>query len=222
MIITIDGPCASGKSSIANLLAQKLGIFHLNSGLLFRGLAHILLTDFDYSQEQLAHPKQQNIMAITQDPSFGYSFRNGTALLCYKDCDLTPFLKTPRIDQAASLLSTSSIVREELLQFQRTYAKTHSVVVDGRDAGSIVFPHADIKFYLTASPEIRAERWRLAHLTKGKQFTPEQALQEINERDKRDTERAIAPLIIAPGAIVIDNSNMDINQTLDALLKCIQ
>ena len=110
-------------------------------------------------------------------------------------------------------------MRETLLKFQRDFAKTNFLVADGRDLGSVVFPNANFKIYLTASSEVRAERWRQAQLEKGKKYTQEQALEEITVRDNRDKERSVAPLVIPKDAIVIDNSNMSLEDTLSQVMK---
>lgn len=217
MIITIDGPSASGKSTLASMVAKKLGLYHLNSGLLFRGLAYILIIYFDYKEEDLARPKPQDISAILNN--FEYIYKDGKSFLIYDNADLTPFLKSAKVDQAASILSLNPFVREKLLQYQRKYALTHNIVVDGRDTGTIVFPNASLKIYLTASPEMRAERWRLANLAKGKKYTHEESLKEIQERDQRDAERKIAPLKPADDAFIIDNTNMNLEQTFQKFMQ---
>lgn len=218
MIITIDGPTASGKSSLAHTIAQKLGLSHLNSGLLFRGLAYILLTYYDYSCDQLQHPLAHDVDAIFDNQQLEYIVKDNKVMLIYKGCDLTPFLKSQSMDQAASLVSLDLHVREKILIFQRDYAQQHNVVVDGRDAGSVVFPNADLKIFLTASPEVRAERWRISNLQKGKKYTFEQALHEIVTRDQRDATRLVAPLIVPQNAFIIDNSTMDMQQTFEQFM----
>lgn len=220
MIITIDGPSASGKSSAARLLAQKLGLKHLNSGLLFRALAYILITYFDYTQENLIYVKKEDIDKILSN-NFEYLSENGIGKIIYNQRDLTPFLKAQKIDQVASILSTVSYVREVLLNYQRHYALENSLVVDGRDAGSVVFPNAQVKIFLTASPEVRAQRWHDFMLQKGKKYTFKESLNEINIRDQRDKMRTDAPLIIPEDAIVIDNSNLNSSQTLDKIMSYI-
>jgi CMP/dCMP kinase len=221
MIITIDGPTASGKSSLANLVANKLGLNHLNSGLLFRAVAYILINYFDYNQGSLTKVKEEDVDNIFAK-KLEYVFKDGSSKIIYDSRDITSFLKSQEIDQAASILSTVKCVREKLLNYQRSYSKLFSIVVDGRDVGSVVFPEADFKVFLTAEPEIRAERWRQAQLKKAKKFTFEQALKEISIRDKRDRERVIAPLIIPEGASIIDNTNLNLQETLDEIFKLIK
>lgn len=243
MIITIDGPVASGKSSIAALISQKLGCEHLNSGFLYRGIAYVLLNKSGYTLNSLSNIKgikNSDIDALLSNHNFIYYYKNGMPGVIYDNVDITQFLKSDEIDQAASIVSANPYVRLRLLDFQREYAKNKSVVIDGRDAGSVVFPNADFKIYLTASPEVRAHRW-LQHAnslagssfdsapgyaeasTDGQDdrtsnFTLQEALREVNMRDQRDMTRNIAPLVIPDGAIVIDNSNLDLNQTLDKIL----
>lgn len=218
MIITIDGPSASGKSSIARLLASKLGIVHLNSGLLFRAVAYILMRDLGYTKSNLMHAKKDDIERIFSH-NFEYVSDNGKGEVIYNGKNLTAFLKTEEIDQGSSIVSTVAYVRDKLLNFQKEFAKqVDSIVIDGRDVGSVVFPDADFKIYLTASPETRVQRWRQDQFQKGFKYTEQEALQEINTRDHRDQNRAIAPLIIPKDAIVIDNSDLTLQETLDEIL----
>ena len=238
MIITIDGPVASGKSSLARKIANKLGIYYLNSGLLYRSLAFILINKFNYADENLKSPNFADIDLILQelkyyfnvsDPSTKLRINSASAAtggqsesVKYQEVDIIPFLKTPHIDQIASILSENKQVRLLLLDFQRNFAKKNDLVTDGRDCGSVVFPNADVKIFLTASLEVRALRWQQDMELKGLHYTLQECITIITERDKRDQEREIAPLVIPKDAIILDNSNMNQDETFKRALEIIK
>lgn len=219
MIITIDGPTASGKSTVGRLLAQKVNFFYLSSGLLFRGLAYCLMHECNYKQEEMEDPKNKDLkFCINRSGIISYMSNDNGERFFLRDRDVTKYLKTPDIDQYSSIIATSPLVREILVDLQRDMVKGLNAVVEGRDCGSVVFPRASIKFFLTASIAIRAERWAKDRAEKGFKFTPEQAFAEVESRDARDAERQIAPLIIPKDAFVVDNSNMTIAQTIKSML----
>jgi len=220
MIVTIDGPVASGKSTLGRRLAKELKLFYLYTGLFYRALTYLLINKEIYKDEDLKNPKQQDLytyldpelLIYRYDPEFG-----GTIL--FDGEDITPYLKTSFIDKQVSILSANKRVRLLINEIVRNIARNFDVVVDGRDAGTVVFPGADIKFFITAQPEVRAKRWRHIQEKLGEAYLPEQALTLITERDKRDENREIAPLIIPDDAIVIDNSDQDVDQTLADMLE---
>ncbi len=223
MIITIDGPTASGKSTTATLLAQKLGMNHLNSGLLYRALAYLLLNKKQYGLTDLYEPLARDVSFFLDPERFLVSFgKDNKMSILYAQEDITPFLKDEIIDSAASMVSTNAVVRQKITDLQRVLAQEKDIVLDGRDAGSNVFPHADVKFYVTASEPIRAVRWQQAMAKKGINFSLLEAIENIKERDSRDQNRKIAPLQIPDDAIVIDNSDDSIEQTLLEILECLK
>lgn len=220
MIITIDGPTASGKSSVGRALAKRLNFYYVYSGLIYRALAYLLINQKAYKQEQLKNPLAEDIARLLDQKHFVYRYDDQEQERVFFDAqDITPFLKDSFIDQAASIVSTNERVRSELRNVQRMIARSYDLVVDGRDAGSVVFPEAEYKFFLTASLEVRAERWRLQKLQLDEEFTAKQSCEQIATRDKRDQTRDIAPSIIPNDAIVIDNSALDIKETLDKMLE---
>lgn len=223
MIVTIDGPSASGKSTVARMVAESLHFYYLNTGLLYRAVTYILLTTYQYSQKDLSDIKTQALQDCI-DPQrllYAYDPLNGSVVM-YDGVDITAFLKDPLIDQAVCVISPQKLVREKLSELQRTIAQKHDVIVEGRDVGSVVFPHADYKFYLTASLEVRAQRWRSYQEGKGKSLTLRQALESLADRDARDKGREISPLVIPHNAIVIDNSELTLDQTLQVFLAYIR
>jgi len=223
MIITIDGPVASGKSTTGRALAKKLGFYYVYSGAFYRALAYLLINTKGYTQDQLAHPRIEDVVECLDPKRFRYAYDSDLQeQLYYDDTNITQFLKTNQIDQGASIVSTDPKVRDEINNMGRSLAHTHDLMVDGRDAGTVIFPDADVKFFLTASLDVRARRWAAAQEKLGNRYTHEQALVMIGERDTRDRERAIAPLRVPDDAIVVDNSDMDTTQTLAQMIEFIK
>ena len=223
MIITIDGPTASGKSTVARDLSNKLGYNHLSTGLLYRGLAYLLTNLSDYNEATIDHPSQEEVVDFLDPDKFSYfEDADGKGCISWDGKEITQFLKTPEMDLAASLVSTNPRVREQLLEYQRWFAKNNNIVADGRDLGSVVYPDADVKFFLTAMPEERARRWQADQEKKSNSFTHEQALEKVNDRDNRDRERAVCPLIQPKDAIIVDNTDLTPEQTLEAMMTMVQ
>lgn len=215
MIITIDGPMASGKSSIARMLARDLSIYYLYSGLLYRALGYLLVRDYQYTEYQLLTPNIDHVIAMLHDPYFIYSYSaQQGASITMRGVNITPGLKTSEVDMYSSLISVHEHVRLEILQFQRNLAQQHHLIADGRDCGTVVFPGASHKFFLTADPEVRAARWQRDQVTSGKEISFEDALQAVLTRDGRDTHRTHSPLKPAHDARIVDNSALNLEQTL--------
>lgn len=212
MIITIDGPTASGKSTVAKLLANRLNFVHLNSGLLYRGLAYILVHFFKYTEAQLASPKQCDLDQIVT--SLQYSYTQGQPKIFYHEQDITRDLKTKEIDNYASISSAVPQVRASLMAIQRKIGEQQDVVAEGRDTGTIVFPQAELKIFLTASLDVRARRWQSFMHHQGKDYSLLESIRLVDERDQRDINRQIAPLVPATGAVIIDSSTIDINTVI--------
>lgn len=217
MIITIDGPTASGKSTLAVLLAKNLGYYYLNTGFLYRGLSYVLQHEFGYTIDQLAHPQIADVEHVLNSKRFVYTYQDGQAGIIYEGTDITPFLKTKENDQASSVVSGDINVRNALLGYQRHFTQTYNVIAEGRDTGTVVFPHAQLKVYLTASIEERARRWQEMQHAKGREFTLQESIAQVQERDERDSSRSIAPLTIALEAKVIDTTHLTQQQTIDAI-----
>ena len=204
MVITIDGPAASGKGTIARRLAAHLGFAHLDSGKLYRAVGWIVL----------------QAGGDPADPA--------AAVAAAEDLDMgalgDPALLADRVAQAASVVAAIPAVRAALLGAQRSFAaNAHSgsegTVLDGRDMGTVVCPGADLKFFVTASPEVRAERRHLELLARGEPSIYEETLAEMKERDRRDATRAVSPLRPAEDAILIDTSGLDTEEAFAAVLE---
>lgn len=216
MIITIDGPTCSGKSTVAQLLAAQLGYYYINSGMLFRVIAYVLLQK-GYTLEQLAGLTSQQLHAAVDMDSIRYVYQHGAVAVWYGADDVTAFLKGPGLDQAASVASACSCVRTLVLSLEHRLAKQHDIVIDGRDTGSVVFPQAQLKIFLTASLAVRAQRWIDMMQHKGQQFTIDQARHEITQRDERDSTRTIAPLCVPQGAVTLDSSALAVAAVVAAV-----
>jgi CMP/dCMP kinase len=218
MIITIDGPTASGKTTIARLLARELGYYYLSSGLLFRGLAYALVHDFLYNPEQLKNPREQDVQKALAGFKYSYDKQSGEQLLINGKA-LSQELRSEAISQYASIIATNMMVRSALAKLQHSIADSHDLVAEGRDIGSAIFPNAQIKFFLTASLDVRASRWQKEQKTRGKDISLDVACNEVKARDERDATRAIAPLTVPDGAIVIDDSDLNQLQMLEKMLQ---
>lgn len=218
MIITIDGPVASGKSTIARMLAQDLNFYYVASGMWYRALAYLLLHEAGCNLESLYDPDLDKVDHYLQGIDYTYNDQIKERIW-YQQKDITDYLKTKEIDQASSILSLNIHVRESLLKKLRTFAQNHNIVIDGRDCGSVIFPHAEVKIYLTADLHVRAKRWMFDQQNKGIRLNFQDALREVEMRDKRDSERKIAPLCIPPGAHIVDSSRLDNTQVKEAIKK---
>jgi cytidylate kinase len=203
MIITIDGPSASGKSTIARLLSQELDFFYLNTGMLYRAFAYAVL----HPQINPQHITEADVIEIITH--LEYHYQQGNARVLLHNSDITALLENKTIDQAASQISALPIVRKHIDAWQHALVGGHNSVIDGRDSGSVVFAHAEHKFYVTASDEVRAQRWLAKQHEQGNEFDFVYALEQIQSRDRRDMERATAPLVVPVGATVIMNEGND-------------
>lgn len=203
LIIAIDGPVGSGKSTLARRVAELLGYTYLDSGAMYRALAvKALNSGIDLSDSvRLAELARATRIDLTTNNSHAKVFLDGM--------DVTLDIRTPNVSLAASKVAMHPDVRHVLVAEQRRAGEQGGVVMEGRDIGSVVFPDAQLKIFLTASPEIRAERrWR-EHQQKGDAIDLARTLEEIHERDRRDRERSTSPLVRAEDAVVVDSTAME-------------
>ena len=220
MVITIDGPAASGKSTAAQTLAKKLGFYYINTGLLYRALAFLLLKREGYTEQELAHPRTEDLERYLNLVHFSYHYSStGHVTITFEDLNITPFLKDEEIDRGASTVSVNPKVREAMHEIQHHIKEQHDVVIEGRDSGSTVFPHAEHKFFLTASLQERAHRWQKMQEQRGFTVTLAQAEESLKERDRRDKERPVAPLLVPADAVEIDSTDMSIEQVVQEMMK---
>lgn len=214
--IAIDGPAGAGKSTIAKRLAKELGYYYVDTGAIYRTVAYFL--DLLGISPKDTDGVQRYIDELTVDI---YYDETGLQHMLMNGIDVTGDIRTPDISQKASLVSAQPVVREVLLDMQRDVAKENNVIMDGRDIGTVVLPHADVKIFLTASAEVRAQR-RYAELqAKGSKDSYEQVLSDIQRRDHQDSTRAIAPLKAAKDAVTVDTSSMDIDEVVDTIRRIV-
>jgi len=222
MIITIDGPVASGKSTVGRILAQKLGYYYLYSGLLYRALGYLLIHHCKYTVETIGNIAEADIIRCFDPKKFLYCYAPDTHERIFFDgADITPHLKDRFIDKISSIISVNEQVRHAVTQIQRFIASEYNIVTDGRDVGSVVFFHAEVKFFVTASVSIRAQRWRKDQEKYGNHFSQEEAIAIITDRDERDKNRAIAPLIVPHNAVIIDTSELNKEETVEKMMTII-
>lgn len=220
MIITIDGPAASGKTTVSFSLAKKLSIYYIESGLFYRALAYLLVNKGHYTIPALSDIKTTDIQKYTH--AYHYAYDENGAHIFYEGKDIAPFLKTKDMDLYTSLIGETPQVRIIIEDMIRMLAQKHDVIIDGRDTGSVIFPNADYKFYFTADLPIRAKRWQMDQARNGIIVNFAQAEKIVNERDERDEKRSAAPLCIPAGAHIIDTSRLTPEQTLNACLSFIK
>ena len=201
-VIAIDGPAASGKSSVARQLAQRLGFAYVNSGAMYRAVTWSVLN------AGIDPADKGRIAKLIASLSLGGVLKDRELHLLIDNVDLTEHLHEDRVNSEVSRVSTVPEVRQVLVKRMRDYARKHDLVVEGRDIGSVVFSDAPYKFYIDASPEVRAQR-RAAQGHRD----------EIARRDQADSSRAASPLIVAKDAEVIDSSNLTVEQVVDEIVK---
>ncbi|GGM03177.1 (d)CMP kinase [Pseudomonas asuensis] len=212
-VITVDGPGGSGKGTIAALLSRRLGWNLLDSGALYRLLAFAARNH----GVDLTNEESLKALAAYLDVQFQVGHEHGQRIVLEGE-DVTDFIRTEDIGAGASQVAILPAVREALLQRQKAFREAPGLIADGRDMGTVVFPDAELKIFLTASAEERAKRRYLQLKKKGESVTLPGLLEEIRERDERDTQRAVAPLKPADDAIVLDSTDLSIEQVLDRIL----
>ena len=223
LTIAIDGPAGSGKSSVARRIASVLGYLYLDSGAMYRALALKALQRGVSLEDEAQLEKLAGDTHIELQPPTAQQERAGSKNVVFLDgTDVTDAIRTSEVAQAASRLATIAGVRRVLVEEQQRAGAGGGVVMEGRDIGTVVFPGAELKIFLDASPEVRAERRWKEHQEKGDTLTVLQVLEEVRERDKRDRERRVSPLVRAADAVVVDNTAMDVEETARLIVMLVR
>ena len=214
--IAIDGPAGAGKSTMARACAKELGYLYVDTGAIYRTVGY-------YMRLMGVGPKDKDSIArLIDEVNIDIRYEDGVQHMILNGADVTGEIRTPEISMYASGVSAQPCVRAFLLDMQRQLARTHNVVMDGRDIGTVIMPDADIKIFLVASAEERAERRRRELEERGITESYEKILADIRERDRRDSERDIAPLRPAEDAIMLDNSGFTPEMSVDAAMRIIR
>lgn len=211
--IAIDGPGGAGKSTVAKAVAAKLGIVYVDTGALYRTIGlYVRRADVD--------PKDSvAVENCLKDINIEIKYENGKQCVYLNGVDNGDAIRTPEMSMYASAVSAIPAVRAFLLDTQRDIAKKTSVIMDGRDIGTVILPDADVKIFLTASEECRARRRYDELVARGQSVRFEDVLAEMNQRDKQDQGRDVAPAVAAEDATILDNTGMTFDETVDAVIK---
>lgn len=209
--VAIDGPSGAGKSSMAKRLAAQLGFTYVDTGALYRAIGLFAL------RHGIDPGDSDAVASVLPQITLDITVQNGTQRVYLNGEDVSEAIRTEQAGMAASAVGTSPAVRAFLLDLQRDLARSRDVLMDGRDIGTVVLPDATLKIFLTATPEARAMRRYKELLQKGQEADYDTVLEDIEARDFQDTHRAVAPLRRAEGAVLVDTTEMDIEQSFAAL-----
>ena len=216
MIVAIDGPSGAGKSTLAKRLARDLGYIYLDTGAMYRALALKIL------RQGLDLADGAKLAALVGATEIDLVEREGNAQVLLDGVDVSGFIRTPEVSQMASKVSAFPVVRRRMLELQRALGQRGSVVAEGRDIGTVIFPQAEVKIYLDASVQERARRRCEELRAAGREVSLEETVRELEERDKRDSERVIAPLRKAEDALAVDSSTLNAEAVLERVMQAIE
>ena len=211
--VAIDGPAGAGKSTVARAVARQLEMIYVDTGAMYRAMALYML------REKVALEDVEGIVEKCQHADISIRYENGTQVVLLNGENVNPFLRTEEVGNAASVVSPIAEVREKMKRLQKELAAKNDCVMDGRDIGTCVLPKAQLKIYLTASSQVRAERRSLERAAKGEPGDIAKIRADIEERDYRDMHRENSPLTQAEDAIFLDTSHMTAEEAVEAILK---
>ena len=213
MNIAIDGPAGAGKSTIAKKVAKKMGYIYVDTGAMYRAMALFMI------KQGIDPCDAPSIEEACKIADISIEYRDGEQVVLLNGENVNAYLRTEEVGNMASVTSVNAKVREKLVELQQKLAKTKDVVMDGRDIGTVVLPNAEVKVYLTASSLVRAQRRALELEAKGESADLSKIEADIIERDNRDMTRAISPLKQAEDAVLLDSSDMTIDEVVDEMIR---
>ena len=216
MNIAIDGPVGAGKSSIAREVARRLNILHLDTGAMYRAVGYAAL------KQHISPEDEKALEGLCGRVSIEVRYRDGKQQTLVDGLDVSHLIRTPEVGMAASTVSRFQAVRRHMVALQRRLARETAMVVDGRDIGTNVLPHAGVKIFLTAAPEERARRRHLELMEAGGKDTFEQVLSDLIKRDLQDTTRPIDPLRPAEDAVMLDSTHLDMEKVVERILGIVE
>ncbi len=214
--IAVDGPGGAGNSSVCKEVARRLNLLYIDTGALYRTVGLYV------KRKEIDPADRDAVVASLPDLSIGVRAEQGRQIIILDGVEIGDEIRTQEISMYASRVSAIPEVRAKLLGYQRGFAEDYDVILDGRDIGTVIFPDAEVKIFLTASPEARARRRYLELKAKGVDVTEESVLAEMNERDHADSTRESAPLAAAPDAVTVDTSDLDFEGSVDAVISLIK
>jgi cytidylate kinase len=215
-LITIDGPAGSGKTTVSRLIAKQLHYLYLDTGAMYRAVA------LKASREGVSPDDREALGRLCRGLDIGFRTEDGDNRVYLGEEDISMAIRTPEMDLLSSTLSALKEVREAMTELQRKLGRAGCIVAEGRDMGTVVFPEATFKFFLTADPTVRAERRYRERIRRGETVRREEVEKELMKRDEQDMTRTLAPLRPAADAKIIDTSALDPHQVTDIVLKIIK
>ncbi len=215
--VAIDGPAGAGKSTLARAVAKALGFVYVDTGAIYRTVGYHM------AMLGIGPKDSDGVTRLLGDANIQIEYgKDGTQHMILNGHDVSDEIRTPEMSKIASQIASQEAVRDYLLEMQRDLARTHSVVMDGRDIGTVVLPKADVKIFLTAAPEVRARRRFEELASKGEKTTYEQVLEDQLQRDEQDRTRKLAPLRQAKDAVLLDTSDYTLEQSIEALVRLVR
>ena len=215
IIIAIDGPAGSGKSTIAKMVAERLNYTYLDTGAMYRAITYLALQAGIVDDEKAVNE-------LVEGLDVTLNFEDGLTHVFANDIELTEHIRTPEVNSKVSEIAAMPFVRKELVRMQQSMGKVGNVVAEGRDITTVVFPDADVKIYLDATADVRAERRYKEYLVKGVEVSLEEVKENIKKRDRIDSGREASPLRIAENAIEVDTSNLSVDEEFEILVENIK
>ncbi len=215
VIIAIDGPAASGKSTIAKYLADKLSYLYVDTGAMYRAITY-------YALEKNIVEDEQAIIEAVRNINLKLDYSDGVTKVFIDGDNVTNNIRTPRVNSKVSDISKIKDVRTELVKLQQKFGENNNLIVEGRDTTTVVFPNADLKIFLTADVRERARRRHLEFSEKGVEISLDEVEKSISNRDKIDSSREISPLTKAEDAVVIDTTNLTIKEEIERIVKRVE
>lgn len=215
IVVAIDGPAGSGKSTIAKALAKKLGFVYLDTGAMYRAITYLAIS------KSIAD-EITKVIELTRNIDLKLSFENGVTRVFVDDVEVTDKIRTPEINAKVSDISRIPEIRQEMVRIQRNLGEKGSLIAEGRDTTTVVFPEADLKIFLTATLEERAKRRFLEYRQKGEQTNLEDVKKSIENRDYIDSHREVSPLKKADDSVEIDTTNMTVGSEQELILEKIE
>jgi len=215
-IIAIDGPAGSGKSTVSRLLAARLGYLYLDTGAMYRAVA------LQAKRKNIDLKDTEKISRLCLDLDLHFRALDGATRLFLGAEDISAAIRSPDMDMLSSVISTIKEVREAMTLLQRKMAEQRGVVAEGRDMGTVVFPDAECKFFIDADPEVRAGRRYRERLARGEKVSGQEVEKELRKRDDQDMTRALAPLVPAKDAILLDTTNLTVEEVVETMVRTIE